>query len=99
MFSREDLFQPIWRRALFGLAALVLVIGLGFLLGIVPGLLSGLLGWHKVVAIALPSLWSVGYVLQRAQKFGDVNWITFTIAVLAGLGFGASCWLFGNITS
>ena len=86
-------------RTLFGLAAFVLVIGLGFLISIVPGLLFGLLGWHKVIAIALPSLWSVGYVLQRAKGFGDVSWITFTIAVLAGLGFGASCWIFGNITS
>ena len=78
---------------------LALIIGIGFIVGIIPGLLSGLLGWHRVVAIALPSLWTVGYVLQRAKNFGDVNWVTFTIAALGGLGFGASCWIFGNITS
>jgi hypothetical protein len=72
---------------------------LGSIVGIVPGLLAGLVGWHQSVAIVLPIIWAIGYVSQRGRNYGDVDAITYSIAVLGGLGFGASAWVFGNIVS
>ena len=74
-------------------------LSLGFVTGIVPGLLSGLVGWHLVVAIVPPIIWAIGYVFQRARRHGDVSVITYSIAVMAAVGFGASVWVSGNVTS
>lgn len=81
------------------LGSIFAAFSLGFVIGIVPGLLSGLVGWHKGVAIVLPIIWAIGYVSQRAKFYGDVDTITYSIAILGGSGFGASVWVFGNITS
>ena len=75
------------------------ILAMGFIIGIVPGLLFGLLGWHKVAAVVISIVWAIGYVGQRARNRGDVNWITFCVAVLGGAGVAFSIWLFGNITS
>jgi len=72
---------------------------LGFLIGIIPGLLSGLVGWHTKVAIVLPAIWIVGYVCQRAKNSRGVSVITYGVAVLGAVGFGSSVWLSGNIMS
>lgn len=72
---------------------------LGFVIGIVPGLLLGLPGWHEVAAVVIPIVWAIGYVKQRARNYGDVSWITFCIAVFGGGGIGFSIWLFGDIIS
>ena len=72
---------------------------LGFIIGIIPGLLLGLPGWHKAGAVIAPIIWAVGYVNQRAKNFRDVSWITFSIALFGGAGLGISIWLFGDITS
>ena len=72
---------------------------LGFVIGILPGLLFGLPGWHKGAAVVIPIIWAIGYVKQRASNFGDANWVTFCMAVFGGLGLGFAVWLFGNITS
>jgi hypothetical protein len=87
----------LWRiGGLVGLAILPLVFG--FALGIIPGLLLGLPGWHGYGAVILPILWAVGYIKQREANYGDVNWITFSIAFDGGIGLGVSIWLFGTFT-
>ena len=75
------------------------VAAIGFVIGIVPGLLLGLPGWHKTAAVVIPIVWAIGYVRQRASFRDDVNWITFCIAIFGGVGAGFSIWLFGDITS
>ena len=72
---------------------------LGFATGIVPGLLSGLVGWHLGVAFIPPIIWAIWYVYQRAKRYREVTVITYTIAVLAAVGFGGSVWIFGSTTS
>jgi drug/metabolite transporter (DMT)-like permease len=72
---------------------------IGFIMGIIPGLLLGLLGWHKVAAVIISIVWAIGYILQRAITRRDVNWITFCVAILGGAGVALSIWLFGDITS
>ena len=75
------------------------ILAIGFIVGIVPGLLFGLLGWHKVAAVVISIVWAIGYVRQRARNYGHVDWITFCVAVFGGVGVAFSIWLFGNITS
>lgn len=75
------------------------ILAMGFIIGIVPGLLFGLLGWHKVAAAGISIVWAIGYVRQRARNRGDVNWITFCVAVFGAAGVAFSIWLFGSITS
>ena len=82
--------------ALLGLATLPAL--LGFVIGIIPGLLLGFPGWHRFIAIGLPILWALGYVKQREANYGDVNWITYSIAFGGGMGLGASIWFFGTLT-
>gem|GEM_PF-5765063 len=74
-------------------------LGLGFVTGIVPGLLLGLLGWHTVGAILGPILSVFLYVNQRARRHGGVDWVAYAIAVFMGLGLGFSIWAFGNVVS
>lgn len=87
-------------RIVLGFIVLPLaILALGFIIGIVPGLLLGLLGLHEIAAVIIPIVWAIGYVRQRARNRGDVNWITFSVAVLGGAGAAFSIWLFGSITS
>lgn len=87
-------------RGILGLLMLPIApFALGFITGIVPGLLFGLPGWHEGAAVVIPIVWAVGYVGQRGRNYGDVNWVTLCIAVFGGVGIGLSIWLFGNITS
>jgi hypothetical protein len=74
------------------------ILAIGFIIGIVPGLLFGLLGWHKVAAVVISIVWAIGYVLQRARNRREVDRITFCTAVLGGAGVAFSIWLFGNIS-
>lgn len=74
-------------------------LALGFIVGIIPGLLLGLIGWQDSGAVIIPILWAYGHVKQRARNRGDVGWPTFCVAVLGGAGAAFSIWLFGNITS
>jgi len=76
----------------------VVIAGIGFVTGIVPGLLLGLIGWHKAAAIIIPIIWCIGYIRQRRRNYGDVNWITFSVGSFGGLGLGIAIWFFGNIT-
>ena len=71
---------------------------LGALLGIVPGLLFGIPGWHKAAAIVLAVIWAGGYINQRGKSYNDVDGITFVIAIGGALGLAASVWLFGSFT-
>ncbi len=73
--------------------------GFGFVLGIIPGLVLGLFKWHEPAAIIIPILWCIGYIRQRSQNYGFVDWITFCVGGFGGLGLGISIWFFGNITS
>ena len=77
----------------------VLLTALGFVIGIIPGLLLGLLGLHQVGAIVLPALWAFGYVHQRARNYGDVGPITWGVAGFGALGLAISVWLLGSVTS
>ena len=86
------------RAILISPFALILAASTGFVLGIVPGLLLGLPGWHLVGAVILSSLWAIGYISQRAKNFGDVNWISFLLAFGGGSGLGTSIWFFGTLT-
>jgi hypothetical protein len=92
-----------WQQAPRNIAPLVfgtlLSVSLGFVVGIVPGFLSGLVGWHKEMALVLPLAWAIGYILQRANRFRHVSVITYLIAILGGIGFGLSVWVFGSIIS
>jgi len=75
-----------------------IVAGLGFVIGIIPGLLLGLIEWHKVAAIIIPIIWCTGYIRQRRRNYGLVDWITFSVGGFGGLGLGLSIFFFGNIT-
>lgn len=89
-----------WMWRLVGVTVMPpLLFLLGFVLGIVPGLLLGLPGWHQAAAIVFPILWSIGYVAQRNANYRDVSAITLAIAAFGSLGFGTSVWLFGSVTS
>jgi hypothetical protein len=76
----------------------VITAGLGFVIGIVPGLLLGLIGWHKAATIIIPIIWCIGYIRQRSRNYGFVDWITFSVGGFGGLGLGIAIWFFGNIT-
>lgn len=71
---------------------------LSFVIGIVPGLLFGLPGWHKPAAVVIAIIWVVGYVLQRAG-LGHMDWVVFWIALSGAFGLGFSIWFFGSITA
>ena len=87
------------RRIALGFILLPLaILAMGFIIGIVPGLLFGLLGWHKVAAVVISIVWAISYVLQRAVTRRDVKGIRFCVAVLGGAGVAFSIWLFGNIS-
>ena len=77
----------------------VIIAGLGFVIGIVPGLLLGLIEWHKVAAIIIPIIWCIGYIRQRRRNYGFIDWITFSVGGFGGLGLGLSIFVFGNITA
>ncbi|MFC2015018.1 hypothetical protein ACFLUP_03400 [Chloroflexota bacterium] len=88
------------RRIALGFILMPLaILVMGFIIGILPGLLLGLLGWHKGAAVVISIVWAIGYLRQRGRNRGDVNWITFFVAVFGGVGVASSIWLFGNITS
>ena len=93
---RSDGFH--WR--IIGVILLAIVpTAIGFILGIVPGLVLGFLDWHEGGAVVIALIWGVGYVTQRSKGFGDANYVTVLIAAFGGLGLWSSVWLFGNITS
>ena len=77
----------------------ILPLVLGFVMGIIPGLLLGLPGWHEYGALILAVLFAVGYVKQRETNYGDVDWITYSVAFGGGIGLGASIWVFGTFTN
>ena len=72
----------------------ILVLAVGFVTGIIPGLLLGLLDWHEGAEIIVPFLWAIGYVKQRARNYGDVNWITLCVAIFGELWLASrfGCW-------
>jgi hypothetical protein len=70
----------------------------GALLGIIPGLVLGIPGWHRPAGIILAVIFALGYIKQRGRNYGDVNWVTYLIAIAGGLGLAASIWFFGAIT-
>ena len=76
----------------------VAITGMGFVVGIIPGLLLGLIGWHTTVAFIMPMIWCLGYIRQRSRNYGRVDWITYSVGGLGGLGLGIGIWFFGNIT-
>lgn len=76
----------------------VVITGMGLVLGIVPGLLLGLIGWHTTTAIIMPIIWWTGYIRQRSRNYGHVDWITYSVGAFGGLGLGIGIWFFGNIT-
>jgi hypothetical protein len=76
----------------------IVAAGMGFLMGIVPGLLLGLLGWHEAAAIIIAVIWCIGYIRQRSKNYGDVGWITLCVGGFGGLGLGTAIWFFGSIT-
>ena len=76
----------------------VVIAGVGFVIGIVPGLLLGLVGWHKAAAIIIPVIWCIGYIRQRRRNYGQGDWITFSVGGFGGLGLGIAIWFFGNLT-
>ncbi len=104
--NRMPCFQPrfikksdgVWVKVFAIVLMPVILAGMGFVMGIVPGLLLGLIGWHKAAAIIIPIIWCIGYIRQRSRNFGDVSWITFCVGGFGGLGFGIGIWFFGNIT-
>jgi len=84
------------KRHLSGALVFLIPSGLGFIMGIVPGLLLGLPGWHEVAAVLLPMIWAIGYLAQPGKH---VTWISIFVAVLGGVGLGVSISVFGSITS
>lgn len=87
----------VWRLVgILGILTLPLI--LGGVLGIVPGLVLGIPGWHGVGAVVIPLLWAFGHVKQRGENFGDVSWVTYALAILGGIGLGTSIWFFGTLT-
>lgn len=75
----------------------IVVASMGFVMGIVPGLLLGLIGWHEAAAIIIPVIWCIGYIRQRSRRYGDVGWTTFCVGGFGGLGLGIAIWFFGNV--
>ena len=72
---------------------------LGFVLGIIPGLLLGIPGWHKQGAVILPLLWVAGFLRQRPAHLGGVGVSTVLVTVGGGIGLGTSVWFFGSLTA
>ncbi len=66
--------------------------------GIIPGLLLGITGWHRPGGVILGAIWAFGYLKQRGQSYGDVNWVTYPISFGGGVGLVASIWFFGSLT-
>ncbi len=79
-------------------ALLLLPFMFSFVLGMGPGALLGLIGWHKILAIVLGIMWAGGYIVQRSAKYKDVDFVTLLIGVNGGVGFGVAIWLFGTFT-
>ena len=88
----------MWWRIASVLGLTILPLAFGFVLGIIPGLLLGLPGWHRVAAIVLSILWAFGYVKQRGTNYRDVDWVTYSISFGGGIGLGVSTWFCGTLT-
>ena len=84
----------------FGIAGLLLFTPFLFaaLVGIIPGLLLGIPGWHRPGGVLLGAIWAFGYLKQRGQSYGDVNWVTYPLSFGGGVGLVASIWFFGSLT-
>ena len=74
-------------------------VGLGALIGIIPGLLLGIPEWHEYGAIIIPLIWIIGFLKQRPAAAGKVGASTLLVVGGVGIGLGASVWFFGSLTS
>lgn len=70
---------------------------IGFVIGIVPGLFLGWIGWWEGGAVIIPLIWAFGYISQRRRNYGFVDWITFAVGIFGGLGIGIAVFFFGNM--
>ena len=63
---------------------------LSFVLGIIPGLLLGIFGWHEDGAWVLGIIYALGYRMQRQVKYGGIPWMysrmACTLLLHASLG-------------
>ena len=73
---------------------------LGFLVGIVPGLLLGIPGWHREGAFVLPLVgMAISWGTRWPRIFGDMRFSLETLLLGAGLGMFGSIWFFGSLTA
>ena len=82
--------------------ASLIIIGLplfGAVLGIMPGILLGFAGWHRIGAVVIAVIFFVGHGFHPALahlRGQALHWggsATFTS------GLGISIWVFGNMTA
>ena len=72
---------------------------LSFVLGIIPGFLLGIFGWHEDGAWVLGIIYALGYRMQRQVKYGGITLLTYPTAVVGGVGLGVSVRIFGALTN
>ena len=71
----------------------------GIALGIIPGLLLGMVGWHSVSGIVAALFWVLFFTIGRKLAGYKVDLNHAIISVSGGLGLWISITLFGGFTS
>ena len=72
----------------------------GVLLGIIPGLLLGMVGWHSISGIVAGLIWVFFFTIGRKLAGeGEIDLNYAIISVSGGLGLWISITLFGGFTS
>jgi len=76
--------------------------GIGFAImtaipGALVGLVTGLLGFHKIAAIAGGIIFFITYPLQRRKKGLVTDEATYFFALCGGIGGGLACCFVGNL--
>jgi len=72
----------------------------GVVLGIIPGLLLGMVGWHSISGIVAALIWVFFFTIGRKLAgVGEIDVNYAIISVSGGLGLWLSITLFGSFTS
>lgn len=87
------------RIALVVLRGAAAVFLYGFVLGLIPGLLLGLVGWHRIGSVAVALVWGLIYLRMKSSMSDLPSGLRLVVAVSTASGLGASVYLLGGIVS